>query len=142
MTQAVSAFGTLLKIGDGGGSEVFTTIAEITNLTGPGIEVETIDVTSHDSSGAKREFIAGLIDMGEYTFTLNFNALATQGFSGGLYNDAMNRTKRNFQIVLPTTSSKTGSFAAYVTNFELSEPIDGALTADLTIKVTGAITWA
>lgn len=142
MTQAVSAFGTLLKIGDGGGSEVFTTIAEITNITGPGSELETIDVTSHDSTGAKREFIPGLIDMGEFTLSLNFNALATQGFAGGLYLDHMSRTKRNFQIVLPTTSSKTGSFAAYVTAFELDAPPDGALTADATLKVTGAVTWA
>lgn len=142
MTQAVSAYGTLLKIGDGGGSEVFTTIAEVTNITGPGSELETIDVTSHDSTGAKREFIAGLIDMGEITLSLNFNALTTQGFAGGLYNDHMSRTKRNFQLVLPTTSNKTGSFAAYVTNFEPDAPVDGALTADVTLKVTGAVTWA
>lgn len=140
-TIAVSSHGTLLKIGDGGGSETFTTIGEVNDISGPSLTVNTEEVTSHDSAGV-REFIPTLKEFGEITFDINFNNAATQGFSGGLYNDAINRTKRNFQIVIPTTSAKTGSFAAYVTGFELQEPVDGVLKASITLRPTGALTWA
>jgi len=49
-TSAVAAFGTLLKIGDGGGPESFTTIAEVRTLGGPELSRDTVDVTSHDST--------------------------------------------------------------------------------------------
>ena len=140
-TVAVSSFGTLLKIGDGGGSEVFTTIGEVLDIKGPSFALGTEEVTAHDGSGW-REYVPTLKEIGEITFDINFNAAATQGFSAGLYNDAVNKTKRNFQIVLPTTSAKTGSFAAYVTGFEIDAPVEGALRASITLMGTGAITWA
>lgn len=139
--MAVAATGTLLKIGDAGGPESFTTIAEVKDISGPAITVNTVETTSHDASGWTT-FIPTLKTAGEITFDINFTAAATQGFSTGLYNDAMNRTRRNFQIVLPTSPTKTGSFAAYVTGFELSEPVDDVLSASITLTVDGAVTWA
>lgn len=139
-TIAVPAGGTLLKIGDGGGSEVFTTIAEVKSISGFGISVNTEDVTSHDSAGW-REFIGTLKEAGEISIELNFNAAATQGFAGGLYNDANNKTKRNFQLVMATlTSSKTAAFAAIVSDFKLDFPADGVVTASITLRPTGAVT--
>ncbi|KKK53886.1 hypothetical protein LCGC14_3090310, partial [marine sediment metagenome] len=35
MSNAISSFGTLLKVGDGAGTEVFTTIAEVMDIDGP-----------------------------------------------------------------------------------------------------------
>lgn len=140
-TVAVSSHGTLLKAGDGGGSEVFTTVGEVMDISGPSIAVATEEVTSHDSAGW-REFVPTLKEIGEITFTINFNAGATQGFAAGLYLDMINKTKRNFQLVIPTTSAKTGSFAAYVTAFPLDLPVEGVIRADITLQGTGAITWA
>lgn len=138
---AVSSFGTLLKIGDGGGPEVFTTIAEVKDISGPKYAVGITDVTAHDT-GPYHQKIPALIDAGQVTFQLNFNNAATQGFTGGLYNDMVNRTKRNFQIVIPTTVAKTGAFAAYITGWELGAPVDGALTVDVTLEIAGAVTWS
>lgn len=139
-SAARAAQGTLLKIGDGGGPETFTTIAEVRSLSGPSLQVDTEDVTSHDST-AYHEFIPTLIDAGEITFNLNFTNHATQGFSTGLYNDMVNRTKRNFQLVIPTATPRTGAFAGYVTGMPFDLPHDGVIRADVTIKITGAVTW-
>lgn len=138
---AVSSFGTLLKIGDGAGSESFTTIGEVRDIDGPAFALGTEEVTAHDGSGS-REFVATLKEVGEISFEINFNKAATQGFTGGLYNDFVNKTKRNFQIVLPTTVAATGAFAAFVTAFKFKEPVEGVLRADVTLKVTGAATWS
>ena len=70
--MAISAFGTLLKVGDGGGTEVFTTIAEVKEISGPSISVDTVELTTHSSSGAWKEYLPTLIDAGEVTFDVNF----------------------------------------------------------------------
>lgn len=137
---AVSSFATLLKIGDGGGTEVFTTIAEVRDIDGPAFALAVEEVTAHDGNGS-REFVATIKEVGEVSFELNFNKATTQGFTGGLYNDFSNKTKRNFQIVLPTTVAATGAFAAHVIGFKFKAPVEGVLRADVTLNVTGALTW-
>ena len=139
--MAVAGTGSLLKIGDGGGPESFTTIAEVTDISGPGGTTNMIDVTSHDANGYTKQ-IPGLKTVGDVTFDIFFNAGATQGFASRLYLDWVNKTKRNFQIVIPTTSPKTGSFAAYVSGWDPSFPVDGAITVSVTITVDGSVTWA
>ena len=47
--SGINAFGTQLKRGDGAGPEVFTSIADATGISGPGLSRETLDVTSHGS---------------------------------------------------------------------------------------------
>ncbi len=37
LSNALSAYNTLLKIGDGGGPEVFATIAEVFSIGGPAL---------------------------------------------------------------------------------------------------------
>lgn len=141
-TSAVSSFGTLMKIGDGnGGSEAFTTIAEVLDIKGLDLKTTIQTVTAHDT-GPWVQKIPTLIDAGQYTFDVNFNALTTQGFAGGLYLDQVNRTKRNFQCVLPTTVNKTISFTAYVIGFTLAEPVDGVIKGSIVLEVTGQPTVA
>lgn len=140
-TIAKCAFGTLLKIGDGGGSEVFTTIAEVSQIKGIAPKVSTVKVTAHDT-GPWEQKIPTLIDAGQVSFDLNFNNGATQGFTSGLYNDMVNRTRRNFQLVIPTTVNKTCSFSGYVTDWPMDLPTDGAIKVSVTIEVDGQPTWA
>jgi len=138
MTQAIKAHGTLLKIGDGQPSEVFTTIAEVTEISGPSLEQESLEVTSHDSSGGFREFVGGLIDGGEITLTINYVPTeATHNATTGLIADLKNMIVRNFQLVFPDSGSTTWNLSALVQSFEPTEPVDDKLGADVTLKVTG-----
>lgn len=142
MTSATSAFGTLLKIGDGGSPESFATIAEVKDISGPSMELATEDVTSHSSTNGWREFIATLLDAGEVSFDINFVPTATtHSYSAGLLKDYANKTKRNFQIVF-SGGSPTWTFSAFVTGFEPSMPVEGANTASITLKITGQPTLA
>jgi len=143
-SSAVHALGTLLKIGDGATpTETFTTIAEVTDLGGPSLTLETIDVTSHSSTNGWREFIGGLLDGGEVSFTINYlPANATHDASTGVIADMKNRVVRNFTLVFPDSGTTTWTFSALVTGFEPGEPIDSQLTADVTLKVSGEPTLA
>jgi predicted secreted protein len=141
-TSAVFAHGTFLKIGDGGGTEVFTTVAEVNKLKGPMLKLNTIDVTNH-SSGGWKEFIAGLLEAGDVTFTINFQPQqATHSNTSGLLRDLRTKVKRNFQLVLPDAGVTTWAFTALVVGFPVNAPEDGALTVDVTLRISGQPTLA
>lgn len=141
MSSALAAKGTLLKIGDGGGTESFTTIAEVTKIGGPKLGAEVLDVTSHSSTSGWREFIAGLLDGGEVTFTINYVPTnATHNYAAGLLKDFTNRTLRNFKVVWPDSGSTTWAFAAIVKSFEPDAPVDGKLESQVTLKISGVPT--
>ncbi len=136
--MGISAFGSLLKIGDGGTPEAFTTIAECYDISGPSLALDAIEITHHTSTDGWREFVGGLLDGGEVTLSINFDPVgATHGYSSGLVEDMVNRTKRNFQLVFPDPGTTTWAFTALVTGFEVKAPIDDRLSSDVTLKISG-----
>lgn len=142
MTSALASYSTVIKIGDGASSEAFTTIAEVMDINGPNLQLATADVTSHDSSGW-REHVATILDGGDVTFSINFVPTGgTHDYSTGLVKDMTDRTLRNFQLVFPDSGSTTWTFAAYITGFASKNPVDGALTADVALRITGQPTLA
>lgn len=143
MTNAISAFGTKLQIGDGATTESFTDIAELLDVTGPELSADTEDVTSHGSTGGWEEAIVTILRSGSVNFSLNFYPTATtQGYTAGLLHDYVNKTLRNFRLVFPDTAATTWAFSAYVTKFTPKAPVKGGLGADVSLKVTGQPTLA
>jgi len=140
-TAAISGYGTLLKRGDGGSPETFSTVGEVRSISGPSMETDEIDVTTHSSAaaGAFKEFIMGLIDAGSVEFDTNY--VPSDGTHIGLRNDFLNRTKRNWQIVLPG-AIQTISFAGYVKSMPFEFPVDDAITQKISIRCTGAPTFS
>ena len=131
-----AAFGIELKKGG-------TAYAQVTNLSGPGLSLDTEDVTSHDSSGAWEEVVATILRSGEITMDIAYDpAGATHKYAaGGLLYDLVARTAIEFTLVFPNHATHTTwTFTAFVTGFEPSAPVDGALTASVTFKLTGAPT--
>lgn len=137
-SNALSSFGTLVKKGDGGAPESFTTIAELMDISGPGLELSTEDVTSHSSPGAWSEFIGTILTAGEVSFEINYIPTdATHDASTGLIADMINRVRRNFVIVFPDTGNTTWSFTALVTKVEPTMAVKGILTGKITLKISG-----
>lgn len=135
------AFGTLLQIGDGAGTEVFTTIAEVKDIDGPEVSLDTEDVTPHDAVDGWEEIIPTILRSGEVTFDLNFVPSNTQhgDFSNGLMGLAKSRTLRNFKMVIPSSPDEyVWEFSAYVIRMGHAYPVGGAMNAGVTLKITGA----
>lgn len=136
-TSAQSSHGTQFQVGDGAEPEVFTTVAEVRDITGPGNTVDTLEVTNHDSGGWK-EYIAMLSDGGEVSFDLNYYGDASQS---AMRTDQAAKTLRNYQVVIPfATTPENLTFAGYVTSFSYAFPVAGVAAASVTIKITGAVT--
>lgn len=145
MTGAVASHGTLLQKGNGAGPEVFTTIAEVTEITPPALKRESIDATSHASPAAWHEKLKGLKDPGQVTFSINYlPANATHGIGvGGLLGDFSNDTTiSNWKLVFTDGSSTAWIFPAFVVSFAPKAPLNGRLTADVTLEISGQPTLA
>ena len=131
----VAAFGTAFKKGA-------TTIANVTNISGPGLSVDTEDVTAHDSTGAWEEVVATIVRSGEIKLEINYDpSEATHKYAvNGLLYDLANKTDvTTYTLVFP--GPITWSFAhAFVTGFEPGAPHEGKLTATVTIKPSGVVT--
>ena len=127
------AYGAILKKGA-------TTIAAIRDIGGPSVSLDPLDVTTHDSTAAWREFIAGLKDGGEVSLDLVFDpANASQKT---LRDDLNARTVNAYSITLTDVAPTVISFSALVTDFEPAMGVEDELSATATLKVTGAVTWA
>lgn len=135
MSDAVAGVGASFKRGDGASSEEFTAVAEVKNITGPGMSRDFIEVTSLASTGGYREFITGFRDGGELTFSMNF----TRDGYDDLLLDFDSDDSRNYQVVLPDAGATTFDFAGFITALPLNIVPDDAITVDVTVKITGQV---
>jgi predicted secreted protein len=134
----IDGFGAQLQRGDGGAPEVFTPIANVTNVGGPGLSRNTIDVTSHDSPDAWMEFVGGLKDGGEVSLDVNYDPAKHDE----LVADFDDEDPRSYRVVFPTEPPATWGIRAVMTGFEPSAPHDDKLAASLNFKVSGKPTLA
>ena len=119
----------------------YTPLAQITNITGPELSRDTIDVSDLSSDWA--EFVSAMADAGEVTLDLVFDPADSNVTQ--LREDLENASAGElvfFQIVWPTPDEDYVQFAALVTKYgSINQPHDGALTASATLKISGAPSW-
>jgi len=134
MSDAFSGVGTTFKRSDMTSSAaLFTAIAEINSITGPNKTRETIDVTSLDSAGGYREFIASFRDAGTVELEMNFTR---QGYED-LNDDFEIETLVDYQINLP--DGTTLDFSGLVVDLGMAIPMDNKVTATVSIKISGQV---
>lgn len=135
--SGVNAFGTQFQRGNGATpTEVFTTIAKVTSISGPARKRETIDVTTHDSPDGWMEFIGSLKDGGEIGLEINYDPTDT---THDLDDDFDDVDPRNYRIVLlpDTADEMTWAFAGILTELSDEFPYDDKMSRSMTVKVTG-----
>jgi hypothetical protein len=126
-------YGTTFTVGDGGSPEVFTELAEVTNVTGPAVVRETHDATHMGSPNRYREFVAGLVDGGEVTVDMNYVA---GGATEILLNACLEQVAaRNYRITTPNT--EVLAFSGFCTAKSAAIPLDDLMTLSATFKVSG-----
>ncbi len=112
-------------------------IAQIKNISGPGLALDTVDVTTHDSTSGFEEVVASVLRSGEITLDIEYDpAGATHSASaGGVLYRLENKQYSWFDLSFRSTFDWT--FSGYVTGFEPGAPVDADLTATVKIKITG-----
>lgn len=133
--------GSLLQLDDGNGN--YTTIAEVKTINGPDEQRAMVDVTSHSSSGQRREFINGLIDGG----SLKFDAIwlpvdPSQNGSTGFYSVFNSGVRRNYKILLSNPQSTVVTLSGLAMSHSKVIPIDKEASFSGQVKITGTVTIA
>jgi hypothetical protein len=126
MSDKYSAFGTALEM-DG------TEIANVKNISGPGLTLDTEDVTTHDQSTAWEEAVGTILRSGEVTLDIVYDPADATHVA--LITEMEAKTTAAFDLKFP--GGTMWEFDAFVTGFEPDAPVDGALAASVTIKIDG-----
>lgn len=129
--SGLDGFGTILARSDMAATPVFTTLAGISNISGPGVSREVLDVTAHDSPDQYREKRGGVKDPGEVSVDVNYQPAVHDVW----IDDLDDEDPRDYKVTWP--DGTVWAFAAYLTNFEPSAPFDDKLSATATFSVTG-----
>jgi predicted secreted protein len=128
MSNAVAGVGTVFNRNS-------SPLAEVTNITGPTMTRDFIDVTSLDSTGGYREFISGFRDAGTVSLNMNF----TETTYLLIKEDFETPTTQNYSIVLANSEATDISFDGLVTECPITIPTDDKISCDVTIKITGIV---
>jgi predicted secreted protein len=135
MSDAIAGVGITLSRYNSGTSQ-WERLAEILSYDGPNKKRDTIDVTNMDSTGGYKEFIGGFRDSGELKCPMNF----TRATYDLMNDDFESETKQTYELAIPDPDNTTMSFLGLVTDLGFKADTSKQVTADVTIKVSGAIT--
>lgn len=139
-TSALASQGMLLGVGDAASPEVYTTISEISDISGPDGSAGEIDVT--DLSSTAKEFKRGLTDNGSVTATMMFVPTDTQHAQLRTDFNSATEVARNYRITFTDSPNTTWTFSAYVASFSITNSLDSSTTASLSLRIKGTITAA
>ena len=112
------------------------TVAGLTSIGGLEQSADTIDVTTLDSAGGRREFIAGFKDSGEVSIEGYFIPGTGKGQTE-LYTAFESGDVDDYAIEFPADLGAKWEFKAIVTGFSTSVSLEDPLAFSATLKVTG-----
>lgn len=117
-------------------------VAALNSIGGIEISVDTVDVTTHDSVDAYKEYIAGLLDAGEVALEGFFDYADANG-QVAMVADCAARAVKAAVITFPASTGTTWSFNGLITAIKIGDaPTDDGIPFSATVKVTGKPTFA
>lgn len=143
MTEARIGWGGKFYLGTANTEVSLVQMQEITEVGFPADETDEVEATHLLSPGRRKEFVAGLIDGGEFNVVMNYVPGSTTDLA---FTDAKDLgTTRKVRIVVPDDSG-TGAadWNITVSGFVKKYTPDNMTTGDVikataTIRVTGAL---
>ena len=127
------AYGATFGIWNG---SAYVNVAEITNVSPPQYSRDAVETTHMLSTNKYRTFIPGLLDAGEASLTLNYDASAADVIIA-----AMEAGTGQFKITFGDANAVV--FNAVVTGYQIAEMSPEAKqSATATFKVSGQPVWS
>ena len=126
----------LLKIGNGGSPETFSTVGGLRS-TEISLNDETVDVTNKDSSG-NRTLLA---DAGVASVSISGSGVFTDAASEtALKNAWSSGSFVNYQIIIPDFGTYQGAFQ--LTALSYAGEFNGEVTYSVTLESSGAVAFS
>jgi len=125
----------LIKIGDGGSPESFTTVAGL-RATTLAFNAQAIDVTNADSADMWRELLAAGVKSASVSGSGVFKDAASDAAIRQAFFD---QSLPNWQILIPSFGTIAGPFK--VASLQYDGPYDGEVKMSMTLASAGAVTF-
>ncbi len=125
----------LIKIGDGGSPESFTSVAGL-KATSLAFNAQAVDVTNADSAGMWRELLEGGIKSASLSGSGVFKDAASDAALRQAFFDG---TTMNYQVVVPGFGIVEGPFR--ITQLQYDGPHDGEVKVSLALASAGALAF-
>ena len=119
-------------------SGAYDDIPNLGDITGPGQNVDVLDITTHSSPNSYEEKIPTVIRSGTIGATMGFDP--SNAVHLALLGDLQAKSERTWHLVMTDPSNTTLSFNGYVTNLSYSFPVTGKNTQNFEVTISGAIT--
>ena len=140
---ALPAINTQIQVGNGVSPEIFSTIAFVSDITGPGISGQVVDVTSMSGNTAWRSKIVTLLDGGDVSFKAFWqpmlashqNLLTLFSHRGA----GAPGVPIDFRLVFPDQDATVYAFSGFVSKCSLTEAVAGVIEAQVSITITGTV---
>ncbi len=117
-------------------ANTFADIANVQDITGPSISTDMLDASTHDSPSAFKEKVAGMVDVGDVTFPIVFDPAATTHIA--MRQDLVARKQlRSFQLAFNPAAPVTWEFEGAVQTYTPAAPVQGLLTANVGLTISG-----
>jgi len=134
-SNALESQGVLLQLSDGASPEVYTTIAEISDINFATGSASVIDTSDLESTAKEKRM--GLPDEGQCSFTCNYIPTNTQ--HAALKAAKAARSLKNFKIRYTDSPNTVELFSAYVLTMPRTIGVDGVIQANFTLEISGAL---
>jgi hypothetical protein len=132
MSDAISSHGTIVKRNG-------TEIGELRDITSPALTRNTFDTSNQNDDDDS--YVVGIRRKGDLSFTVNWlqSGEVTHGSASGLLKAYTSGSKDLYEIDFPDGAKWICS--GYLTNLAVKAPVDGELSADVTIKLTNGMSF-
>jgi TP901-1 family phage major tail protein len=125
----------LIKIGDGGSPESFSSVAGL-RATSLAFNAQAVDVTNADSAGMWRELLEGGVKSASLSGSGVFKDAASDAALCQAFFDG---TTANYQVVVPGFGIVEGPFR--ITQLQYDGPHDGEVKVSLALASAGALAF-
>lgn len=133
-TNALSGHGTLLQRAPAATPGVFTTIAELGDITPPALTRNEFDATTQQED--IDSYVLGVLRRGAFSFNINFiPGEATHDHLTGVQQALIDNEMCGWKFIFPDATAWVAS--GQVQQFVPHAPVDGKLSADITIRFSG-----
>ena len=134
---ATDSLGSTIGRGNGANPEVYTTIAGVKGISGPEISVDFADVTQLDAVSGFEELLPTVKRTGEVTLAMVFDTTEHGNFN----TDLTAGTPQSYQLNLNSPLG-TVTFSGFVGALNNEIQVGAEIQADVTLRVSGPVTFA
>lgn len=142
MSDALSAQGTYISVGNGASPEVFNEVGEVKEIPGPVSTADEIEVTHLRSPAGFREFKQSFKDNEDLALAMNYLPADSTNTTGRaaqqqLVADFATGVTRNYKVTYPDETFTT--FQAYVKQKGKPAQVGEVLVMPIVLRVTGEV---